>query len=114
MVIAQRYWMGSFGHAVLRRDDSGFTAREWAARGGHAEAEAALVAAELRVVARGGELAREDERAAPRPCCNGCGFVDRADVIIVHEVNSCPRRVLGCTLCGEQMAADLLEAPSLR
>ena len=93
--LMQRHWISGFRRIVELRDDvSNQTARELAEKGGHKDATLALRQAEARIAASDDEIRRADDRIAPTACRNRCGFIDRADAIMVHEVNTCPKRMM--------------------
>ena len=63
-----------------------------------------------RIKARAWQLEQEALKGKPTECCQGCGFVTRADKIEWHEINVCPKRIVGCELCGQQLPFDMLGA----
>ena len=104
----ERNWMKPYEKLVLHKDIYQKTALEWAQSHDLRGTVALLTAASDRIEKRRIELAREDALSQSVPCRLGCGYVDRADRIEKHEVQRCPRRIVGCELCGVNIPADTI------
>ncbi|GMH54017.1 hypothetical protein TrLO_g12787 [Triparma laevis f. longispina] len=104
----ERNWLKPFEKLVLHKDIYQKTALDWAKSHDLKETIEVMQAAEDRIEKRRTELARENALAQSVPCRLGCGYVDRADRIEKHEVQRCPRRIVGCELCGKNIPANTI------
>jgi len=104
----ERNWLKPYEKMVLHKDIYDKTALEWARDSGNKETVKLLEAAHDRIAKRAKEIAREEAFASSVACRLGCGYVDRADRIEKHEVQRCPRRIVGCESCGQNIPANTI------
>ena len=102
-------WMKVYEEFVQLADKSGKTALEHAVNvPDNGDVVNLLRGAKRRIKARAWQLEQEALKGKPTECCQGCGFVTRADKIEWHEINVCTKRIVGCELCGQQLPFDQL------
>eukprot|EP00941_MAST-03F_sp_MAST-3F-sp1_P004736 g4736.t1 len=100
------YIEGELNH----RDKHGLQAREAAIENGFTDVVALLDSAHGRVQDRRDAMMKEADKAKPKECRNGCGFIDRADCISHHELHQCSLRLVDCELnCGKMIRLNEME-----
>ena len=110
---AEKQWLKVFERYTQHKDTvNQQTALELALAtpGDHAETVELLQSADTRIALRAWQLEQMAAKAAPTLCVQGCGFSDRYDRIEHHEINECPKRIMGCELCGQQLPLEHMEA----